>query len=186
MVDVDDDPIELVSSNYEEWCEQFTGERDRIRTALSTHALDAHIERIEHVGSTAVPDLAAKDIVDLDIIVNDGTVSDVSLALEAEWGGKRVKNSDQWQPVFRVENGQRFNDHVFAVSSDRWKISVVTRDVLRMYPDLCREYEELKRDLSDTHDDLSAYSKGKTQFMRRVLDTARKEDLPYEFTVPSL
>lgn len=186
MVNVDDDPIELAPSQHEEWCERFAAERDRIRDVLSTHTLKTQVERIEHVGSTAVPDLAAKDIVDLDIVAVDGAVSDVSRTLEAELGGNCVENSDQWQPVFRVQNGQRFNDHVFAASNDGWKVSVITRDVLRADPDLRREYERLKRELTEKHDDLVAYSNGKTPFIERVLEVATEDNAAYDFTVPTL
>lgn len=187
MVSVDDDPIELVPSQYEAWREQFRAERERIRTVLSDQLLEHHLQRIEHVGSTAIPELPAKDIVDLDIVVADGAVADVSRTLERELGGSRVENSKGWQPVFRRHNGQRFNDHVFGESDDGWKVSVVTRDPLRGHPELRSEYERLKRELTDEHDDLAAYSRGKTRFIERVLDVAKKdENLEYAFSVPSV
>ncbi|TYL38110.1 GrpB family protein [Natronococcus pandeyae] len=186
MVDTDDDPIELVPSNHETWSERFTAERDYVLEALSITGLEADCERIEHVGSTAVPNLAAKDIVDLDVVVADGAVSEVSRTLADELGGTRVENSDEWHPVFREHDGQRFNDHVFAASSDGWKHSVITRDVLAARPDLRAEYERLKRELAAEHDDLVAYSEGKTTFVRRVLEVARTDDdLTFDFSVPS-
>lgn len=118
MVSPNEDPIELVPSRYDVWRDRFVAERDRVTEALADADLEAAVERIDHVGSTAVPDLAAKDVVDLDVVVADDTVTDVSRALASELGGNRVVNSDPWQPVFRREDGQRFNDHVFAASSD--------------------------------------------------------------------
>ena len=186
MVKVNDDPLELVAPRYEEWRDHFAAESDRIRDVLAAKSLDGEVERIEHVGSTAVPDLAAKDIVDLDVVVADDAVDDVSRVLEADLGGDRVKNSDYWQPVFRAEEGQRFNDHVFAASSDGWKISVVTRDVLRADADLRAEYERLKRELATEHDDLVAYSEGKTPFVERVLDIARTDNrVSFDFAIPT-
>lgn len=176
MVDATDDALELVPSRYDAWRERFRAERERIRTALDARSLDGRVERIEHVGSTAVPEIAAKDVVDLDIVVEDGAVSDVSRALVAELGGDRAENTDSWHPVFRRHDGQRFNDHVFAVSDDGWKTSVVTREVLRARPDLRGEYEGLKRELAAEHDDLYGYSTGKTDFVGRVLDVARADD----------
>ncbi|PCR90616.1 GrpB family protein [Natrinema ejinorense] len=187
MVNANDNPIELVPARHDAWCECFAAERDRVSDALTSASLETAVERIEHVGSTAVPDLAAKDIVDLDIVVADDAVSDVSLALESELGGGRIENGDHWQPVFRRENDQRFNDHVFAASADGWKISVVTRDVLRAYPAFRSEYGTLKRDLADDHDDLVAYSEGKTAFIERILDAARTDDdLTFEFRIPTV
>lgn len=185
MVDPNDDPIELTPSRHALWCERFLAERDRVRDALAARGLDDRTERIEHVGSTAVPDLAAKDIVDLDIVVADDAVGAVSRALESALGGTRLENSEGWHPIFRRHEGARFNDHVFAASGEKWKVSVATRDVLRARPDLRAEYEELKRELAASHDDLTAYSVGKTEFVGRVLDVARADDgLPFEFEVP--
>ena len=187
MVSPNEDPIELVPSGHDRWREQFVAERDRVCDALRTASLENTVERIEHVGSTAVPDLAAKDVVDLDIVVADEAVADVSRSLESDLGGDRVENGRRWHPVFRRESGQRFNDHVFAASSDGWKISVVTRDVLEARPGLRKEYEALKRDLAAEHDDLVAYSEGKTAFLGRVLEVARTTDeFDFEFSVPTL
>lgn len=162
MVDANDDPIELVSPN-DAWRERFAAERERVCDALSTRGLDGDVERIEHVGSTAVPDLAAKDVVDLDVVVDDDAVDEVSRAIVAELGGDRVENSDRWHPVFRRHDGQRFNDHVFAASSDGWRISVITREVL------------------------VAYSEGKTAFVERLLDVARvDDDLQFDVAVPAM
>lgn len=186
MVNVDDDPIELVPSRYESWRERYRAERERIRAVLSANSFDS-LKRIEHVGSTAVPNLPAKDIVDLDIIVADGAVAGVSRTLARELGGDRAENTDGWQPVFRVHEGQRFNGHVFGASDDGWKSSVVTRDVLRTHPELREKYKRLKRELTEQHDDLTEYSRGKTQFIERVLNVARQDDdLAYEFAVPSV
>ncbi|WP_396612838.1 GrpB family protein [Haloferax sp. S1W] len=185
MASIDDDPIELVPSKYDSWRNQFVAERNRILSTLATSGLEPAVHRIEHVGSTAVPDLAAKDIVDLDIVVADGSVRDVSQVLEATLGGGRVENSEYWHPVFRRQDGQRFNDHVVGASSDTWKISVVTRDVLCARPDLCTEYEQLKRDLAAEHDDITAYSEGKSAFIDRILDVARTDDtIQFEFSLP--
>ena len=186
MVSINDDPIELVPSKYDRWCDQFVAERNRILSTLTTSGLEPAIQRIDHVGSTAVPGLAAKDIVDLDIVVADDVVSDVSQVLEATLGGDRVENSECWHPVFRRQDGQRFNDHVFGASSDKWKVSLVTRDVLCMHPDLRTEYEQLKRDLAAEHDDVAAYSEGKRTFMERVLGVARaNRNIQYEFVLPA-
>ncbi|APW99754.1 hypothetical protein CHINAEXTREME_19145 [Halobiforma lacisalsi AJ5] len=187
MVDPNDDPIELVSSGHDAWRERFAAERDRVRETLHDAALESALERVEHVGSTAVPGLPAKDIVDLDVVVADDAVASVSRTLETELGGTRMENSDEWHPLFRRENGQRFNDHVFAASADGWRISVVTRDVLASRPDLREEYAALKRDLAGGTDDLTEYSVGKTAFVERVLEIARTDEaLSFAFEVPTV
>nr|WP_255679383.1 GrpB family protein [Haladaptatus salinisoli] len=121
------------------------------------------------------------------MVVADNVVDGVSQALTVHLGGDRAENIAEWHPVFRRENGQRFNDHVFAVSSDGWKTSVITRDVLRTFPDLRREYKQLKWELIGEHDDLVIYSTGKTTFIKQVLDIARTDDhLRFDFTLPTV
>ena len=187
MVDIHDDPIELVPSRYAEWRDAFEAERDRIWDVLEDAGLLESVVRIEHVGSTAVPGLAAKDVVDLDVVVADSAVAEVSRALESGLGGTRLENSEAWQPVSRQSAaGQRFNDHVFAVSSDRWKTSVATREGLRAYDDLRREYESLKRELAAETDDLIEYSDGKSALVGRILDRVREDaSLSLGFDVPT-
>lgn len=186
MVDPNDDPIELTPSRYETWRTLFENERRRVSASLETNDLGDRVERIEHVGSTAIPELPAKDIVDLDIVVADDAVAAVSETIEAELGGTRLENTAGWQPLFRTHDGQRFNDHVFAAAGRKWKVSVVTREVLCSRPELRREYERLKRGLAHDHDDLTAYSRGKTAFVERVLRVGRDAaDLTFDFTVPA-
>ncbi|WP_256686775.1 GrpB family protein [Halococcus qingdaonensis] len=185
MVNPNDDPIELISSRYGEWRERFADERERLDDIVFSNGLDECVERIEHVGSTAVPDLPAKNIVDIDIVVEDRAVTDISRILEVELGGTRLENTSSWHPVFRLDDGQRFNDHVFATSGDKWKISVVTREVLRERPELRKEYGQLKRELAHENDDLTTYSRGKTAFIGRLLRDGREaDDLKFDFTVP--
>ena len=184
MVDLHDDPLELVDSRHETWVERYEAERGRVRDALAAADLAQRIVRIEHVGSTAVPDLAAKDIVDLDVVVADGTVRESAAALVDRLDGTRYDNHDGWSVVPRRHDGQRFNVHVFAESDDGWKTSVATRDVLRERDDLRDEYEAVKRRLTDETDDLGDYSRGKTELVEELLEVARDGDYAFEFAVP--
>ena len=185
MVDMHADPITLVPSRYEQWREQFHAERRRILDALAARNLDDTLVRIEHVGSTAVPELDAKDIVDLDVVVADGSVEQVSDALLAELGGDRDQNSDGWHPVFRETDGQRFNDHVFTKSDKGWRVSVATREVLRANERLREKYETLKRELTGQTDDIEEYSRSKTEFIDGLVERARTDDaVKLDFDVP--
>lgn len=183
MVDPYADDIELVPSAYEEWRKRFVAECERIESTLAVRGFDRSVERIEHVGSTSVPGLAAKDIVDVDVVVADHAVADISAALVGELGGDTHENRAEWHPVFREVDGQRFNAHVFAESADGWRRSVLTREVLRADPTLRGEYESLKRRLAANQDDMDAYSREKTAFIDRVLETARARDLDIDVRI---
>ncbi len=186
MVDPHEDSLELSSSRYVEWSEHFAAERERLHEALQSHGLMDAVCRIEHVGSTAVPGLAAKDIVDVDVVVADSHVDDVARAIESSLGGDRYENSETWHPIFRLHDGQRFNVHVFAAAEKKWRISVVTRDVLRAHDDLREAYERRKRELAREHDELVAYSRGKTDFVERLLQRARTdEQLTFDIAIPA-
>jgi len=184
MVSPHEDPLELVTSRYEEWHEAFERERERVARALGRQDLDPSVCRVEHVGSTAVPNLAAKDIVDLDIVVEDAAVGAVSRAVVAELSGTRVENADTWHPVFREEDGQRFNDHIFGRSDDGWRVSVATAAALRARPALRRAYEQHKRAAADETDDLQTYSRAKSDIVERLLAAARNLDRSFDFEVP--
>lgn len=184
MVDLHDDPIELVDSRHERWVERYEAERGRVHDALAAAGLTDSVVRVEHVGSTAVPELAAKDIVDLDVVVADGTVREAATAILDRLGGTRYDNHDGWNVVTRQHDGQRFNVHVFAESDDGWKVSVATRDVLRERDDLRAEYEQVKRRLADETDELGNYSRGKSAVVEELLAAARNGDYGFGFAVP--
>lgn len=186
MVNPHDDQIALVPSRHDEWREEFERERDRIVDVLEQAGLDSELLRVEHVGSTAVPELPAKDIVDLDIVVEDEAVSDISRVLATDLDGTRHENTPGWHPVFREADGQRFNDHVFGVSDSGWKVSVATAAVLRERPELRHEYTELKREEASQTDDLETYSRAKTAFVERLLGVAGNHpEFDFDFEVPN-
>ncbi len=185
MVDPTADPIELVPSRHEAWRRAFETERERVGDALAERGLAGTVERIDHVGSTAVPGLPAKDVVDLDVVVADDVVAAVAEAIAAALGGDRYRNAPEWHPVFRRAAGQRFNDHVFARSGEGWRVSVATREALRADADLRRAYAERKRELASETDDLTEYSRGKTDLVRRAVAAVRSPGGPsVEFRVP--
>lgn len=186
MVNPNDDPIELVASKYEEWRVQFAEERTRLETLFDRLDVQNRIHRIEHVGSTAVPGLAAKDIVDIDIVVTDEAVPRIASAIESELGGTRHENSAGWHPVFRREEGQRFNDHVFATSDPGWRISVATAAVLRERPTLRQGYERLKRHEASETEDFVAYSQAKSGHVSKLLEEAKDLDDELEFEIPAI
>ena len=127
-----------------------------------------------------------KDIVDIDVVVADDAVAPISRRLETALGGTRLENTASWHPLFRTHDDQRFNNHVFAVSGDKWKVSVVTRDVLHKHADLRAEYEQLKRESSLETDDLTTYSQDKTAFIEYLLQVSRDDDdLEFDFAVPT-
>jgi GrpB-like predicted nucleotidyltransferase (UPF0157 family) len=144
------------------------------------------IRRLEHIGSTAVPGLAAKPIVDLLVGVDDVRFvrDNVAPILEAAgydyfWRPTSGDDVGPFYPWFigRDAEGRRVS-HIHVVSLDnteQWD-RVLFRDYLRRHPRTARDYGALKRDLARTFAaDRESYTAGKTAFIVRVTELARLE-----------
>jgi GrpB-like predicted nucleotidyltransferase (UPF0157 family) len=159
------------------WPAQFEQERDRLRMALGSAIA------IEHIGSTAVPGLAAKPIIDLLLAVR---------SLEQAWltlpdrlvglGYRQMVEYEQWLPdemLFRrgVPGPWTHHAHVVEERSDQWQEYIEIRDYLRRHDDIATAYGELKRALALLFgDDIAGFRDAKRPFLREVRARARSED----------
>jgi GrpB-like predicted nucleotidyltransferase (UPF0157 family) len=151
------------------WPSEFIRLRDRAQAALGDVAL-----AIEHVGSTAVPGLPAKDLIDLVVVVrSDGDVDEAISRLEAI--GYRARGSlgvEGREAFWWPEGEKRHHLYVSAETSTELMAQVAFRDRLRADPDVARHYVALKRKLAARHrDDRLAYTDGKTQFIEATLQS---------------
>jgi putative glutamine amidotransferase len=156
------------------WPKRFEREAERLRGALGDLAV-----RIDHVGSTAVPGLAAKPIVDIQVSVSSVVPRTDYLepirALGYRWA------IDPWpgdhEFFSRDESGDRaYHVHVCAAGS-RWeRRHLAFRDWLRSHPDDAAAYEQLKRELAERHPrDTHGYTDSKTEFIREIESRAVNE-----------
>lgn len=158
IVVVDPDPA---------WPAMFEAERERVRAALGPRA-----RRVDHIGSTSVPGLAAKPVIDVDLSVDDVEDEDSYLpALLAAGYELRVR-----QPGHRMVRTPSLDVqvHVCSVGSDWERRHLLFRDRLR-HDDADREaYGTLKRRLaSRTWPDMNAYADAKSGLIARI--TAQAE-----------
>ena len=144
--------VKVVVEDYNpEWPSWYTAEEARIRAALGPQVL-----RIEHTGSTAVPGLAAKPIIDILLLVPDSADEPGYVpALESAGYAMRAREPDWYQHrclIRRVENGAEHdvNLHVFSPSRAHQEIERVLafRDWLRTHDDDRAYYERTKRELA--------------------------------------
>ncbi len=149
------------------WVQLFDSERERLTEALGDLAM-----AVEHIGSTSVPGLAAKPIVDIAVVLvgMDGLADAVRRA-EA-LGYERRPAGDFSGRLFLVlrRDGSSVT-HLSLVPADAPYLTphLVFRDRLRADLALAREYVELKRRLAVQHaEDPLAYTRGKTEFIERV------------------
>jgi len=131
---------------------------------------------VEHVGSTAVPGLAAKPIVDLQAAVADLDAADEMAAVLGphEWHFVAPDlDRRPWRRFFvKVVDGRRVAHlHVMTLDCPRWHQQIAFRDALRARPTLAADYAALKRVLAERHrDDREAYGAAKHSFIHAVLD----------------
>ncbi len=162
------------------WMEIFEQERIHLRSCLPSGL----IKRIEHFGSTAVPGLPAKPIVDMLVEVTslNETKAIIAPLLEAQgydyfW---RPTWGDDTPPFYawfikRNRNGNRTH-HIHMVEShfEHWD-RLLFRDYLREHPDITREYGDLKIKLSGAlRKDRIAYTQEKGEFIRRITENAKE------------
>jgi GrpB-like predicted nucleotidyltransferase (UPF0157 family)/heme-degrading monooxygenase HmoA len=162
------------------WPERFEQERDHLLSCLPSDL----IRRIEHFGSTAVPGLAAKPIVDVLVEVADleETRRRIAPVLEAQgydyfW---RPSAGDDTPPFYawfikRDERGVRTHHiHMVEAQFEHWD-RLLFRDYLIQHPEAAREYAELKLRLAEAHGgDRVAYTKAKSDFVAAVTARARR------------
>lgn len=131
--------------------------------------------RIEHVGSTAVPGLAAKPVIDLQAPVVSLVGSEPADHLLAEAGWHLVPPElDQraWRRLHVLADSDRRVAHLHLVEGDhpRRRETLDFRDQLREQPALAAQYERLKRTAAHEHgDDREAYTHAKAAFIRTVV-----------------
>ena len=162
------------------WPELFENERFHLLSCLPTDL----VKRIEHFGSTAVPGLPAKPIVDILVEVTslDDTKQRIAPILEAQgydyfWRPSFGNDTPPFYAWFikRDKNGNRTH-HIHVVEShfEHWD-RLLFRDYLIDNPDVAQEYCNLKMKLSYTYqNDRAAYTQAKSDFIRRVTETAKR------------
>ncbi|MBB6431160.1 GrpB family protein [Algisphaera agarilytica] len=153
-----------------DWPSVFQRLHDSMWPALAPHAL-----RIEHVGSTSVPGLAAKPIIDMTIVVP--SVDELERVIEALAGLGYEHRGDLGvvgREAFRSPEGLPVH-HLYACIEGALALRnhVAVRDHLRAHPEAARQYGELKLALAEEHpNDIDAYVAGKTQMLLWILDAA--------------
>jgi GrpB-like predicted nucleotidyltransferase (UPF0157 family) len=156
-----------------EWVVQFEEERAVLEGLLAPW-LSAGVH---HIGSTSVPGLAAKPVIDMIAGVHDLGAAEGAIPILAErsWVHAYHRPRALW---FRKGPPERQTHalHLTEPGSDLWRERFAFRDALRADPELRAEYERLKQELAAAHpDDWVAYTGGKRALVGRVLAAAGVE-----------
>ena len=154
------------------WPELATRAIDEVRAVLPNGV----ITLTEHIGSTAVPGLAAKPVIDL-MAATDDLELVVAHELRLEHRGyRRIETGMPRRLLYRCE-GEPLAHHFHVVTADSWdtRNERLLRDRLRAHPGERDEYARLKKTLSASQVDGDAYTRGKTALVQRLVDAARAE-----------
>ena len=152
------EPVEIVADDPA-WPRRFAELGRALRGALGDVAL-----RIDHVGSTAVPGLAAKPVVDVQIsVVSLDPIEPFKVPLERLGLVYRATNTERTKRYFREPPGQpRTHVHVRRAGSFSEQFALLFRDYLREHPAAAAGYAAAKRDLAARHrHDRAAYTDAK-------------------------
>lgn len=159
------------------WATAFNLEAAKIAVALGENVVKVH-----HIGSTSIPGIYAKSIID--VLVEVRNIDEVSnnnpamksLGYEAmgEFGisGRRFFRKDN------VEGVRTHHIHVFETGSNQVKRHLAFRNYMTAHPEAAREYSELKRNLARQHPaDIKSYMDGKDGFIEEIDEKAAQWQL---------
>ncbi len=164
----------VVLADYDpQWPERYQVEAARIRAAIA-----GWLEQIEHVGSTAVPGLAAKPIIDIAVGVRRLAHAERCIEPLERIGYVYRSGAEDMVPDRRFfrkgeSDAREVHLHVVEVRAPDWERWLLFRDYLRAHPEKAREYEQLKRALVSCHRDNRAYTAQKTAFIEAAVAEAR-------------
>lgn len=162
------------------WSQQAQRVITRIEAVAGERAL-----RVDHVGSTSVPGLDAKDVLDLQVVTADLDAAKrlVDALIEVglvrldgrRWDNARDGSTRDKTFVTNADPARAVNCHIRPVNSPTWREALLLRDWLRAHPDGVREYAALKHRLvAQRWDNINAYTEAKTPFVHGALDRAER------------
>jgi GrpB-like predicted nucleotidyltransferase (UPF0157 family) len=162
------------------WTALFERERLHLLACLPSDL----IGRIEHFGSTAIPGLSAKPIIDMlvEVVNLDQTKQRIVPILESQayeyfWRPSWGDDTPPFYAWFIKRDSKAIRTHhIHMVESDfeHWD-RLLFRDYLIEHPKVAMEYGNLKKELSERHrNDRVAYTKGKNDFVNRVTEAAKQ------------
>lgn len=156
-----------------QWRTRFLEEAERIRAACAPAVI-----AIEHVGSTSVPGLAAKPIIDIMAGVRDLASAGALVPAMEGLGYESVgAHGVEGRLYFRKGVPRSHHVHMTDMGSAFWKKHLLFRDQLVEHPEIAAEYAALKRALAARFGaDRDGYTEAKTDFIERCLAAAGWRD----------
>lgn len=147
------------------WPEIYSSLASTIKNKLGSNLL-----RIDHIGSTAVPGLAAKPVIDIDLTVADATDEKTYVLALESLGYKLIVREPRFHGhrLFHYDN-PRVNLHVFTQDTPETTRHVLFRDWLRQSKKDCQIYADVKLDaIKGCRLDIQQYHENKSKVVRKI------------------
>jgi GrpB-like predicted nucleotidyltransferase (UPF0157 family) len=155
------------------WVELFESEKEKIKSVFSDEVI-----AIEHIGSTSIPGLASRPIIDIGVLIASHNDADKYIKPLTQLGYEYDQPASSPERLFfRKYGSQKY--HLSIAYQDRgsfWKRQILFRNYLREHEDARREYQELKlkliqEDTTGRH----SYIQGRSEFIQRILELAESQ-----------
>ncbi len=149
------------------WKDEFSAERERIELAVADSSV-----RIEHIGSTAIPTVYAKPILDIAILcgaIDLKVVADALTELGYKYRGQYDNESGHFYAVLDKDNIRYCQAHIYTEANADWHSKLKFRDRLRENAELAREYNEYKLELAKKVSNKSEYAEIKTNWVDKFI-----------------
>jgi GrpB-like predicted nucleotidyltransferase (UPF0157 family) len=150
----------------------WAGKFDR-ESQIVVRALESIIVAIHHIGSTSIPAIYAKPIIDmLAEVIAIEEVDSRNPAMARSGYQAMGEYGIQGRRYFRKDNDagvREYHVHVFAVDSAKIELYIAFRDFMCAHPELAKQYSDLKRRLACEHaHDIERYMDGKDAFVKEM------------------
>lgn len=168
------DPIEICPYDPR-WAGAFEEQRERLQAVLSPWLQ----EPIEHIGSTSIPGMPAKPIVDMLALVKDWSTFSSAVGEVTAIGWVHApepsdRNQRRWSMCYPSIEHRSHHLHVVEYHSSQWASWILFRDYLRTHAVPRDRYADLKRRLAAADDaDRARYRAGKAPLIEELMDEAR-------------
>ena len=169
-----DGPVRLVDP-VPGWAAQYAQQEARIQAALGPRAV-----RVEHVGSTSVPGLAAKPVIDVVLVVTDSADEAAYVPdLEAVGYELQFREPDWYEHRFLRSRDREVQIHVFSLASPEVERMLLFRDRLRTRAEERELYERTKRELAGRRwAYVQDYADAKSAVVEEIISRARASQSP--------
>jgi GrpB-like predicted nucleotidyltransferase (UPF0157 family) len=152
-------------------------ERARISNAIGEYLID-----IQHIGSTSIPDLGAKPILDIMPVIRDTSlvaqcVEPLAALDYAYFGENGIPGRHYFRKPADITSPHKVHLHILEKGHDQWAMMLLFRDYLRMHPESAQQYDTLKRELAARYgSDRVGYTDAKESFVKSIIHAAVEEN----------